>query len=90
MIDLILYSASREKILEKTINSLSKFVITRDNLRKILHEDIVYSRKSNNILKNDNINNYFNEIYYHSPPLGVGKSIEWCLLNKVKTDFIIH
>jgi hypothetical protein len=76
MVELIMYSASRFNLLEETTKSLEKFLISRDRIRKILHEDFVYPEKSEIVLSNSTIVNFFDEIYYHNPPLGVGKSIE--------------
>lgn len=89
MIDLFLKSASRPGLIEKTVKSIDNLLVSRNDLRKILHEDVLFKEKSDDIVSNKIIVDFFDEVYCDDPPLGVGKSIEY-IIPKIKSDFLIY
>lgn len=88
-IDIIVTASSRPELIPYCINSFKRKLITRRPTRWILHEDFVFPKESEKVIKWASECGVFSNIYHHSPAISLGSTITF-LLSKIKSKFIFY
>lgn len=93
MIDIIITSSSRPQLFPYCWESFKKMVCIRGDKRVIVHEDVVFKRESEQVLK------YLEELqkkgeiqeyYSTSPARGLGMTLDWLIKEKINSKYMFY
>ena len=89
--DVLITSSSRPILIPYLLNSFKRFVDSQCHckLRYLLHEDFVFPKSSNDVIKWAVNSGVFDVIEKHNPAIGLGLSITH-MLNFIKSKYIVY
>lgn len=88
-IDIIVTGSSRPSLIPYCIESFKKMLITRKNTRWILHEDFVFPKESEKVIRWAEDSKVFTNIYSHNPAEGLGTALTF-LLPRIRSEFAFY
>lgn len=92
-IDLVITGSSRPQLFKYTWKAFKKYVHFRGKLRVIYHEDFVFPKESCKVIEYLNelkSKGEINEIITNNPAIGLGKTLDNIIKNKITSDFIFY
>jgi hypothetical protein len=92
-IDLVITGSSRPQLFPFTWESFKRNVHFRGKIRVIFHEDFVFPKESEKVVKyleKLKSKGEIHEIITHNPAIGLGKALDDIIRNSIKSDFIFY
>lgn len=92
-ISIVITGSSRPQLYPYFWESVKRMLFLREQPQVIVHEDFVFEKESNEVMKYLGAlekEGEVHEIHYHNPAIGLGYTLDFLIRDVVKTDYILY
>ncbi len=93
MIDIAITSSSRPQLFPYCWESFKDMIHIRGNKKVIVHEDVVFKKESDQVVKylrELHQKGEIQEYYSESPAIGLGRTLDWLIRQKIDSKYMFY